>query len=480
MIIHKIYSVFKSRANQLSTEEKRYLFIVSVVFLAYSIYHILYYPVYIDESQTFIDFTSKGILSSATYYPYPNNHIFFSILTNLTYYLPFDPLINMRIPNLFIGFMSSLLIYWLIRSLYNHRIAVIPHLFFTFSYFLTFYTVFARGYMIIIFVTIICFACIEKLKKSFQLKYLWIYSIASIIGFYTLPTFLYVSVSFIFYLLVLFIKEKTTFKPLLIAHILIALIVLLLYSPIIYYNGLDAIINNQWTKKLTFQEVSNYFQTFAIGIYDRILGVRSIYFLIGYFFSLLLCYRVLRESREKHRIIFVFLFFFLPFSFILIHQVIPGPRTWSYLIVPFSVGISILIEQIFVKKVISRAIIYGVGIGIIFIQILIFHKSHPKAALENDDRASKLALMLQKQNHTIYFFEPGSASSYEEVTIQFQNLRTKKMIQLLNGKKIPRKEDFNKIDCFFLKKNSPLRFQIENRKLEYENDVISVFSRKKD
>lgn len=478
MIFNKTYLALKSRANQLTKEEKLYVSIVSIVFLCYSIYHILFYPVYVDESQTFIDFTSKGILSSTTEYPYPNNHIFFSILTNLTYHFPFDPLINLRIPNLLIGLTSSLLVYYVVRSLYNHRIAIIPHLFFTFSYFLTFYSVFARGYMSVIFVTIVCFACIEKLKKSFQLKYVWIYSIASIIGFYVLPTFLYVFVSFILYLIVLFIKQKETIKVLFIVHLLITLIVLLLYTPIIYYNGLDAIINNQWTKKLTFQEIIDYFRTNAIGIYDRILGVKSIYFMILYLVGLLLCYKMIKKEEGKNRIIFIFIFFIMPLFYILIHQVIPGPRTWSYLIFPFSIGITILIEQIFIKKIFSNFILYVVGVGVILIQVIIFHKSHPKAALDNDYRASELAIKLQEKKFTTYFFEPGSASSYEEVTIRFQNLRTKKTIQISN--ELLDKENIEKIDCFFLKKDSPLRFKIENRTLVYENSVISVFSRKKD
>jgi len=42
-------------------------------------------PLSYDESFTFNEFTSKDILTSISNYPVPNNHVFHSILTNITW-----------------------------------------------------------------------------------------------------------------------------------------------------------------------------------------------------------------------------------------------------------------------------------------------------------------------------------------------------------------------------------------------------------
>ncbi len=459
----------------LTKEEKIYLLFSLGLYIGYSIFHIFYFPIYIDETETFLYFTSKGFLTSATYYPYPNNHIFFSLISNLFTYLPFDPLICLRLPNLLFGIISSILIYGFIRSKYGHKIAVIPHLFFTFSYFIAFYSVFARGYMLIILVTIICFICIEKLKNSFESKYLICYSIFSVIGFYTIPVFLYVSVSFILYLGTLFLNDKYKLLQLIKYHIIIAIVTFLLYCPIIYYNGIDAIINNQWTKKIDFNEIISFFKTNAIGMYDKILGVNSLYILIIYFLYIIF---LLKKKYENSLIYFILIFFTLPFIFILVQHVIPGTRTWSYLIVPFVIGITLIFSWVLKFVKLNKFFIYSIGLFIILIQMLIFLKSHPKAALEKDFIASKLSIDLQNKGYSIYYFEKGY-TSFDKVNIEFQNLRMNKYVVLYDYKKSPSINEFKKVNCFLLNKNSKIinSIELQNFKLEYEDDYMMVYGK---
>lgn len=167
-----------NKKNGLLPEKWIYIIVVLGLYVAYSLFLITYYPVYIDEVLTYNYFTSKGIYTSITQYPFPNNHILFSVITNLFNYLPFDPLVKLRLPNLFIGSVSSVIMYLLLRKNFNHKVAVLPHLLFSFSYAFTFYSVFARGYMLMIFFTLVCYWSIEQFReKEYDKKYLWIYSL---------------------------------------------------------------------------------------------------------------------------------------------------------------------------------------------------------------------------------------------------------------------------------------------------------------
>ena len=193
---------------QLEKKEKVYLIFFLSLYLIYGIFHILNFPLFIDEALTFNGYSSQNLITIITNYKEPNNHIFFSLIAHFFNYLPFPTLINLRLPNLLLGIIASLIFYFILRSKYNRKIIIIPHLFFTFCYFFTFYSVFARGYMLIILATIVCYYCIEKLIRKFKIKYLLIYSITSIIGFYTIPVFLYTSATFIIYLIIHFFKNK--------------------------------------------------------------------------------------------------------------------------------------------------------------------------------------------------------------------------------------------------------------------------------
>ena len=144
-------------------QEMYYLFIVTFLYFSYSIGKIIHFPVYIDEAFTYCWFTSKGFSASITYFPTHNNHILFSIITNLFHYLPFNEKINLRLPNLIIGSVCSLSVYLALRKIFEQKVAMLSHSLLTFSYVFLLYTVIARGYMLYISFTFICFWCIYRI-----------------------------------------------------------------------------------------------------------------------------------------------------------------------------------------------------------------------------------------------------------------------------------------------------------------------------
>src|SRR5262249_30214712 len=50
-------------------------------------------PVTYDEAWTFMNFTMRPAFASVTYYPAPNNHVLFSVLSNAAPLLPLQPML---------------------------------------------------------------------------------------------------------------------------------------------------------------------------------------------------------------------------------------------------------------------------------------------------------------------------------------------------------------------------------------------------
>ncbi len=467
-----------NKKNGLLPEKWIYIIVVLGLYVAYSLFLITYYPVYIDEVLTYNYFTSKGIYTSITQYPFPNNHILFSVITNLFNYLPFDPLVKLRLPNLFIGSVSSVIMYLLLRKNFNHKVAVLPHLLFSFSYAFTFYSVFARGYMLMIFFTLVCYWSIEQFReKEYDKKYLWIYSLSTIFGFYTIPVFLFVSASFGLYLLYLFYTQKKILKQLVMYHFFIAIVTVLLYSPIIYYNGIGAIINNEFTKKLNIKEVLIYVVNHGCDIYDKLIGIRSRYFIIVFIVLLAVMYRISSDAKHRNMLMFSLLFILLPSFFMLAQKVIPGIRTWSYLMVPLTVGVAVILDYFLSKKNITTVIIYLAGMLIISGQMYVFKKSHPYAALQNDLESSLLSQAILNNKYDKIYFESDSRS-FECVNFKYFVLSQNKNVKLscLPETKLI-EQAYNNYDCIVLYTDN-LKGQMKNKfHIVYKKGAVVVYGK---
>jgi len=480
MLKNNFFNIFQPK---LQKSEIIYLSIILLLFFCYSLFKILNFPINIDEAITYNNFTSKNIFTSATYYPEPNNHILFSIITNIFNYLPFDSKINIRLPNLIIGVICSLSVYLILRKIFNFKVAVIPHTVFTFSYIVGLYSILARGYMFYIFFTCICFYCVYKICENNRKIYWKIFTISSILAFYTIPSFLYVSVSFFIYLIFIFAKNTKALLQLFKYYIVIGILVLLLYLPVIYYNGFESITNNNWTKSIAFIEILKYIKSGIYGFYNVLLGVRSDFIFILFFILLILIAIKTSDKKIYKLIIFVFLFFLLPFVYILIHSVIPQVRIWSYLIFPFVLGIAIILNFILEKINIKLIYIYLIcGFSILF-QIYVFNKTHPFAVNTGDIKSDKMASLVMNNNyHNFYFHNINTA--YEEQIIKYNYLS--KNVFYYSKKDFDKNQNLNidttnlkLYDCIILyQDNKFCSNELKNYKLIYDYNNILIYGRK--
>jgi len=399
------------------------LFILLIAFLSFTLYKVFFFPVYIDEATTYNDYVSKGFWVTLSSYKEPNNHVFYSLILVLFSKLPIDVLIAMRLVNVLLGLSSIYLIYKSLSKKYTKEIVSICLFFFTFSYFFLFYSIFARGYMLLILCTVSLFSILDNLKDTdqFQKKQFVYFGVVSSIGFCTIPIFLYIYASFCFIIFVRFLSkvyDKKLITPFFISALLTAFSVILFYLPILMHDGIDSIVNNKWTKTVTYGDVINYVSIGWKGFYDKIFGVMAFWVVIGLILMGIYFYFKKRESRLL--LIECFSFILLPFVFLFLHKVIPGTRTWSYLLVPFTFVIAFLVNELFTTNyfIKLKKWYFLICILLFSVQITIFNKTHPIAGLQNDYYYGKVARFLVDKQPTSIFFENGE-SAYESVLYTF-------------------------------------------------------------
>lgn len=416
--------------------KKEFLFILIIFYVVFTVYNICNFPVYIDEATTYNDYVSKGFFGVIGSYKEPNNHVFYSLLLVLFSKLPIDVLIAMRLLNVLLGVASIYLMYKSLLRKYSKEIVYVSLFFFAFSYFFIFYSIFARGYMVLILCTISLFSILEKLKDTgrFQKKQFIYFSVVSCIGFCTIPVFLYIYASFCFMIFVRLLSKvysKTLIIPFLISAILTAFSVILFYLPILMHDGIGSIVNNKWTKTVNYTDVINYFSVGWKGFYDKIFGVRSVSIMI--ILILLGIFSFIKKRESRLLLIEYFSFILLPFVFLFLHKVIPGTRTWSYLLVPFTFVIAFFVNELFTANyfIQLKKWFFLICILLLSVQVTIFNKTHPIAGNQNDYYYGNVARFLVDKHPLSIFFENGN-SAYESVLYTFYKKK--------NTKPIPKKK----------------------------------------
>jgi hypothetical protein len=154
---------------------------------------IFYYPIDFDEADTYMLFSSQGPLVAATFYPLPNNHILFSIITSITSLLPVDPVYALRLPLLPIGFLVIISMFGFLKKHFTDAAALLGLSFFIAAYPLFIYSFLARGYLLLLFFYVVALYAIFELcfSNGHKKRHSYLLVLASVGGLYTIPSFLY-------------------------------------------------------------------------------------------------------------------------------------------------------------------------------------------------------------------------------------------------------------------------------------------------
>ncbi|NDV69120.1 glycosyltransferase family 39 protein [Dysgonomonas sp. 25] len=300
---------------------------IMLISFSLSVYLGLTVPVSYDEAYTYLTFVNKPFYYSATFYPSPNNHVLYSLLANATEMLPFlSELFCLRLPAILLSLLSWIVIYSFIKRDFAESLSVLATGIVSVLFMSVYYSFMARGYSCVVLLFVVCFwASYNIINKGSRTKDWMFFMISSILGVYTVPSFVYPLISL--NALILICNYRNIRQQ--IAYNLVAVAsVGMLYAPIILLQkqGLAAITNNRFVAPIDRFEVIERLPSFIANTIFEIFGIPSL--IIG---GVVIVAFVMTCIRKNKQLILTWIVFLAsPVLLLILHSVIPFPRTFIY------------------------------------------------------------------------------------------------------------------------------------------------------
>jgi hypothetical protein len=311
-IFDAVHAAFRSIVLVFKTSSKKENIIFSLllaIIILRGLYYIIATDLQYDEMWCYNYYTSRPFyLTVFSYANYP----LYELITHISKWLPFAAKINLRLPVLFAGIFSCIIIYACIKKITNNFLTGLASmLLFAPMPFATQYMLYGKGTVIEIFFAITSFFCVVFFLKEVQhKKYLVLFVIAHVFGMYSMPTHIY------FWMLQLILGgfyilsyRKPLLKIFLFGNVLVFLVSLFCYLPTIVGSGMSFVTDSTWDhndlpdsysnvgslmKLINFYFTgNNYGLIIALSVAAVVLAVGKKYkkeylFLLAFAFSLLI------------------------------------------------------------------------------------------------------------------------------------------------------------------------------------------------
>ncbi|HMI06569.1 MAG TPA: glycosyltransferase family 39 protein [Flavobacterium sp.] len=363
---------------EIGRENKFALAAILVLPVFASVYYALAMPVSFDEAWTFLNFTQKGFAESVTHYPAPNNHVLHSLVTNVTYYIPFlSDLMKLRLPSIFISLASLLLLYRFVSKHFDIKTALVVVGVSSVFFLNIYYSYMSRGYSLVSLCFIAALYSAFNIVKADNEKRNWMYfSAFSIIGFFTMPSFLYPFITLNFFILV---SRHKNLRLQVISTAITGICVLLLYLPIICHDGIMAIIHNRYVTPIGFAATATGLFPYFGNAITEITGIHWAIIVL----LLIVGVGFLYKSKEKLLLSFALIMILSPVILLLVHRLLPFSRVFNYYSVVF-----ILLIVLPYRSLLQKTGLKAIIVLILLLQgLFVFNFNSKIEAYEDKDLA---------------------------------------------------------------------------------------------
>lgn len=451
---HKIIeSIFVLK--NLSKEEKYLFWIGFIITTLLKIYFWSELPLFVDEAFSFLFFVDEGFLVTSTYYPGPNNHILYNLLANFCALIFSDGMLIMRLPSFLLSIVLYFIGFILLKKITSTYVSLLS-VWILNSYFLyNYYAISGRGYLLYLVCFVFVLYSFYQFNNTRKQYYIFVYVVFSVLGLYTIPTFVYPVIT-CFIIGILLFKEKMIWIK---AHLLMGLITIILYSPVFLISGIGSITNNSWVKPLSFSVFLSEYFTYLIDVFESLVEFQEVSILV----FLLILSTLFYFKKDKKIIIYSLLFFVIPLFVLLFQQVLPFSRIWIYLLIIQSIWIALLLEYVVRKKIMMYLLLL---LTIIF-SMYKWEKEFRNGFGVYDEISAVINLLLEKNPQLVYIEE----DSYNILTrYKFQQKDKKVTVEVDSFEKE------KKYDFILLNQNSKKEIN-NNYILVYKNKMIHLYQK---
>lgn len=422
------------------------LIILGTQFVFYT-YFLLTIPLIYDEWWSFNYFSFCGAWSTLCYYPLPNNHVFFNLVSGLFLNLPIDIEISLRLPSLIASFISVFYFFKICKYSFNNSISFLLIVFVISTFPFISYAFSARGYAFsCLFYILMIYSSIKLFNNYKSRKYRYLFLISLYFGLFSLPSFLYAFLPIAFVFGFYLIKQKRFSElTLLIKDSFIGLILTLAsYLFILFFNNPENLLNpnrlppNYFIKAPgSVDNIINHLKSTAVFFHlnEKVIFVSTILIIIS---TCIFVYKV--KGIMRYICILSFAMVFSPVYLLVIHGQIPFERTWIHLIFPIALCIGFIIKNLvyYLEKITSIAqftrlnLYFQSTLLIVCVSFLLSFKNHYKNfAGRIDFQFDEL-----KEKHLKYLMKNVKKIEYTEVSNEFYLTG---MISAIRYKYVPEK-----------------------------------------
>ncbi|MDD2889360.1 MAG: glycosyltransferase family 39 protein [bacterium] len=312
------------------------LFIIIFVGIAVRLMF-LFQPIRYDEAFTFLNYASKPLYIGLSNYSFPNNHLFHTFWVHISWLLFGNKLWAIRLPALLTGIAIIPVSYITIRLIYNKYAALLTVSIIAVSSILIEFSTNARGYSILVLIFLLTLVFGTHLKKDRQSHVWLLFTILSVLGFYTIPTMLYSIGIVIVWLFLSILYENTNLsrtiilKKLFFSMVGIVIFTIILYIPVLIVSGIDTLVNNSFvTPKNWIYFITNLLPSFhSVWLqWNRdIPSILSFILVVGFFISL-----IFHRQLTIHRVPLVLATVIWCIPILVFQRVVPYERVWIFLL----------------------------------------------------------------------------------------------------------------------------------------------------
>lgn len=459
--------LLKKGVSNIPSLEKAVILAFFSIFSLRTIYHAVNSPITSDEAWTYLTFISRGLPVSMSLNYSPNNHIFYSVLSSFSFYLPFDTTINLRLPSLIITAVCCILFFVSIRLLFNTLTAFLTASLLVSLYPFMYYSLQARGYLLLTLLFTLCFFGLLAIIKTKRREFWVIYTIAAILGAYTLPSFLYPFLSLWLFAFFYFIfrRDYGEIKRLILSGVLTGLGAVVLYSPVFAMSGLSAVVANEYVQPISravvWQSLPGYILKLVWWIFGYLLGA----------LLLLVSAPFLKTARNNLLVKLSFLCLLIVPLICLLHSRLPFLRIWIYLVIAVAAAAALPFENLIARLKLN---IWTVSLLCLMILVLgEYNYVKNISADEYESRAAKANRYMQflaDENLQNFFVEEDSTSIYVDYYLTTHQRKYKMHYGF--AEVFDASQNY---DCLILKTDNPISTNPVGYKLIYADDISKIF-----
>jgi hypothetical protein len=301
-------------------------------------------PYHYDEAWSYHYFSRHGWLRTMTFYPLPNNHIFFNLVVVLFSWLPLDPVITTRLPSLPAVFIGSFYFLKLCRFYFSENLSLFLTFLLSSMYPFIIYGIEGRGYGFLICFSILQLYAANHLAIEYRSrKYRILYYFSFAAGLYTITSHLYFILP-IHALLFVYVLRNKGWLVFIFDSFKAALVVFILYWIIVYCNGFKVLSSPNGSVYLSSDKLIPAIWEHLRNTWRWLTSSKLPLFTVLLLLLAPLADMVLKKRNNSWLNVAVFVLLIFPPVILYFQRLVFYVRLWTYLIVPIVIGLGFLLS----------------------------------------------------------------------------------------------------------------------------------------